>query len=1376
MMTLHIKKAPLSMLLACLFLSLFVLGNPLVTYAAGISGGETNLISNPGFELGEAAGLPLNWSRRGGENDWVILTDNEVVSGNWAVGLHTPSDRTSGWGIQSEKIPVEAGATYEATGMIKLFGARVQIYIEFYPETGPRITPYVGQINSNDEWTLLTVSGEAPEGSDYARVLLYMPPNVPGTYAFFDNITFAKWRSPDDEQFEEYIYNGDFELSDANGFPDGNHRKIGSGSVQVDYAFSNSGVSSLYVGEANGGPVGFGINTAMTAPLLAGNTYQVTVRYRAPDVISNGVAEAPFYLRLGTRSVGAWDREWVSIDHFDHTVIFGATLIYVRPIISPSLDPNAWHRLTVTVKIPDESGLIINLYNESTDYPVWFDDISLRRVDDDEFRDGGQPGEQDANREPTTFYLSPTGDNHNPGTAAEPWATIPYATQRAIPGDTIVFLPGDYPAVLQPVRSGTPGAPIVFKSSERRQARLMGNSSGTSHAVNLSGIKFVDIEGFHIKPQSVQGRWLLIDNSQHITVEDVLMEDATGGMPMHITNSTQVRVRDSVIRKYSGSSHNMARVGDSSHILFEGNSVSRAGHSPFQFYPDSSVRFVVIRGNVFHAAWGRNFEFFGTRDIVFENNIITNALDSGRSASANAKFATERGIFRFNRVFRNWGGAIHLYPFRDVWLNGIRLYNNVFDGNNEYGIAISGSESRDVFFLNNVFSRNDVHRSDRQVRIGSMGHPETGAGGEVIPRVNFMNNVFAADDLDNESTIDYRGLSFSIDVVESGAWRTRDPTNQTVWFDGNMGESPEFIDAVNFDHGLNSGSGLLNSGRFLTSAVGSGEGRTLIVEDAAYFYSGYCIRGEKGDVIAIGSPDQTATIVHIDYHLNEIMLDRTVQWNDGDPVSFPWGGSRPDIGVYEYGVGARPSVNVSATPFLVRPNEDVHMSVTLNGIDDPAEIRWQLGDGTMAFGSVLTHRYPEPYDYPIRVRVTTESGEIYRGTGYVVVETERPIDEPLHHSTFDADDEDWWKHWKYYRPTPVDTAREIDEITGDGLLRIANPGDGEMPLKIAPAQWDIDRYPWVYLRYRLSPGAAVAWYINAFSGTDGVGNKKLLAVPSAHRWGARITPYELIDDGEWHTLLMDARLIRDHFPEVDVLQRFGMESLPTSTAGDTLWLDEVAILPSEAWGHPDWEGKLPDVPPSPPEPPAGPVEMIFNGDFEIVGEGGFPEGEHRLIGEAIVYVDDAVARSGDHSLYIGKGRGSASDGLGVNTSMTGPIVAGKTYELSMWYRAPDMIADGKIPLFLRVLANGLPTHINGFQSEWIHPIDPDAGYTATTVAGNAHLYIRTSPVTGMDPDGWHPISVHVTIPVDLTRFTINLYNESKDYPVWIDDLSLKSND
>ncbi len=61
-------------------------------------------------------------------------------------------------------------------------------------------------------------------------------------------------------------------------------------------------------------------------------------------------------------------------------------------------------------------------------------------------------------------YVDPaTGSDDNPGTEAEPYATLTKAAQTAVAGDTIWAKPGTYKETVQPSNSGTVASPIQWK-------------------------------------------------------------------------------------------------------------------------------------------------------------------------------------------------------------------------------------------------------------------------------------------------------------------------------------------------------------------------------------------------------------------------------------------------------------------------------------------------------------------------------------------------------------------------------------------------------------------------------------------------------------------------------------------------------------------------------------------------------------------------------------------------------------------------------------------------------------------------------------------------------------------------------------------------
>ncbi|MGM0493863.1 MAG: right-handed parallel beta-helix repeat-containing protein [Armatimonadota bacterium] len=761
------------------------------------------------------------------------------------------------------------------------------------------------------------------------------------------------------------------------------------------------------------------------------------------------------------------------------------------------------------------------------------------------------------------YYLTPDGDDGDAGTREAPWQSLEKASEAAEAGDTVILLPGDYPGQLRPTSSGTDEAPIVFRAEERMTARLTGESG--EMAIVLDGLEHVRLEGLHVRPDGAGRGWLIVRNCSHVTIDDCRMIGSTGGAS-HIDTCEDVTVRNSAFERHTGGI-NMLRVSDTTRLLFEGNTISRAGHSPFQFHPDHSNSYIVIRGNVFHAAWGRSFEHFGTQHVLFEHNIVTNAFNSGWSGSANAKFATTLGIFRFNRVFRNPHGPINLYPFRDVYLDSIRLYNNVFDDNEHYGIAANSShgQTRDLLFANNIFSRNDEYGWQRQIRL-SGGTPE---------QVRLVSNVFATSGPEEAVVSDY-GEELTVEALESEEVRDE----RGARYLGNMNVEPGYRDWENYDHALREDSPLRDAGCFLTAAVGAGDGTLLAVEDAAPFYDGYGIDGEQGDLVAIGTAEQRARVVEVDHEASTLRLDREVRWEDGDPVSLAWSGAAPDIGVYEHGDDGRAAAQVVVEPFEVTPGEQVTMRAVVHGDARPESVRWWLGDGKVAEGAEITHVYDEAYDYAIRAEVHNADGRIHRAPGYVRVEESVDPSEPLIHSTWGPEDDSAWWLWKSYGyPGPAGYRDVVEggvrhgpntrnipagyEPPGDGTnyRHVRAPADeGGIPARIHPVGWDIDRYPEVFVRYRLGEGTPLVVALKPF----GRSALRVAINPAVESNLTPVADYVLHDDEQWHELTFDVRMVREEYPDLQVLEGLYFVRSSRSAVKEGHWydLDEVIIRPA----------------------------------------------------------------------------------------------------------------------------------------------------------------------------------------------------------------------
>ncbi|MGH6948715.1 MAG: choice-of-anchor Q domain-containing protein, partial [Kiloniellales bacterium] len=105
------------------------------------------------------------------------------------------------------------------------------------------------------------------------------------------------------------------------------------------------------------------------------------------------------------------------------------------------------------------------------------------------------------------FYVSPSGQDGNPGTLASPFKTIDEASQVATPGTTIHVAPGVYTEVLETSASGTAAAPVAYVSSVTWGAKIRTEGPDDHWSWTNQG-SYVHIVGFDVSGNGAGG----IDN------------------------------------------------------------------------------------------------------------------------------------------------------------------------------------------------------------------------------------------------------------------------------------------------------------------------------------------------------------------------------------------------------------------------------------------------------------------------------------------------------------------------------------------------------------------------------------------------------------------------------------------------------------------------------------------------------------------------------------------------------------------------------------------------------------------------------------------------------------------------------------------------
>ncbi|MCX8173266.1 MAG: Ig-like domain-containing protein [Thermoplasmata archaeon] len=100
------------------------------------------------------------------------------------------------------------------------------------------------------------------------------------------------------------------------------------------------------------------------------------------------------------------------------------------------------------------------------------------------------------------YYVSPTGNNSNPGTLSKPWATPGYGSRQLQPGDTLVILGGRYNLsteedIILPENSGMQNAWITIRGEEGHRPVLAGQDNLRA-GVDLSGKRYIVLENIEI--------------------------------------------------------------------------------------------------------------------------------------------------------------------------------------------------------------------------------------------------------------------------------------------------------------------------------------------------------------------------------------------------------------------------------------------------------------------------------------------------------------------------------------------------------------------------------------------------------------------------------------------------------------------------------------------------------------------------------------------------------------------------------------------------------------------------------------------------------------------------------------------------------------
>lgn len=253
-----------------------------------------------------------------------------------------------------------------------------------------------------------------------------------------------------------------------------------------------------------------------------------------------------------------------------------------------------------------------------------------------------------------TYYVSPTGNDANPGTLTLPWKTPAKAGTTAQAGDTVIFRGGTYYSQLAPKNSGdTTNGWITFKAYPGEEPIII-HDAYFSKGVNIDGVNYIKIIGLTAVAAGENGPGISINNAHHIHILNCLVRDsATSGI---------------------------ATTNGIDYITIEGNTIH--GNSNIGQYNGSGISIWNSGGPIFDNAGGyhiiiKNNLIYNNRNLTAEpsdgNGIILDNNDQGGTVDSQLP----KTLVANNVIFDNGGRCIHVRNSSNADVLNNSCYHNL---------------------------------------------------------------------------------------------------------------------------------------------------------------------------------------------------------------------------------------------------------------------------------------------------------------------------------------------------------------------------------------------------------------------------------------------------------------------------------------------------------------------------------------------------------------------------------------------------------------------------------------------------------------------------------------------------------------------------
>ena len=460
----------------------------------------------------------------------------------------------------------------------------------------------------------------------------------------------------------------------------------------------------------------------------------------------------------------------------------------------------------------------------------------------------------------TDYYVSPAGNNSNPGTLAQPWATIAKGISTAGAGDTVFVRAGTYAEKLNlNGKIGTAANRITYRNYPAESPIIDPSSTTGAAIVRLRNCKYITIQGFEIRN--------FVTSSNAVTPIGIEISGSGEGIEIRDNKIHKIWQNYPVLNDFSANGHGLLVAGSSStaitDLLIDGNEIYdlRLGASEAVAI-NGNIDGFTITNNIVHHCNNIGIDVIGfegtnsnvTLDFARNGLIAQNEIhdiDSAYNPAYGGSLTTGGGARSAGGVYVD-GGALTVIERNHIYqcnfgievgcentghnADQVIVRNNLLRHNHQGGIFVGGFSAGVGGTTNSSFTHNTLYQNDVDgVDNGQINLQNNISGTEITHNIIVCNTSTKQFILNHTTTCTFATDSIDWNLYSGTAsgsaefeWQRHYKNSFTAWRTASGQDSHsvfvtsvDFVNPAGFDFSLQVTSAAVDAGDPLfTPAVG----------------------------------------------------------------------------------------------------------------------------------------------------------------------------------------------------------------------------------------------------------------------------------------------------------------------------------------------------------------------------------------------------------------------------------------------------------------------------------------------------------------------------------------------------------------------------